>query len=69
MIRLWPEEFAWKKPPYEYEQRRLPFDILAGDPRIRRQLKEGRPPSETARLGRGRLDRFRRRTENYLIYV
>ena len=69
VIRLWPEEFAWKEPPYEYEQRRLPFDILSGDPRIRRQLEEGRPPSETARLGRGRLDRFRRRAENYFIYV
>ncbi len=69
IIRLWPEEFAWKEPPYEYEQRRLPFDILSGDPRIRRRLEEGSPTSETARLGKGRLDSFRRRAENYLIYV
>jgi uncharacterized protein YbbC (DUF1343 family) len=68
VVRLWPEDFAWKEPPYEYERRRLPFDILSGDPRIRNRLEEGRPPAETARLGRNLLDRFRHRAENYFIY-
>ena len=26
----WPREFAWKQPPYEYEEVKLPIDILAG---------------------------------------
>ncbi|NNC90431.1 MAG: DUF1343 domain-containing protein [Akkermansiaceae bacterium] len=29
---LWPEEFAWKQPPYEYEYEKLPIEILAGGP-------------------------------------
>ncbi len=27
---LWPDDFAWKQPPYEYETEKLPIDILAG---------------------------------------
>lgn len=30
--RLWPEHFAWKKPPYEYEYEKLPIEILTGGP-------------------------------------
>ncbi|NIP93290.1 MAG: DUF1343 domain-containing protein, partial [Akkermansiaceae bacterium] len=36
IIRLvreqWPEQFAWKEPPYEYEYEKLPIEILAGGP-------------------------------------
>jgi uncharacterized protein YbbC (DUF1343 family) len=30
--RLYPEKFAWKQPPYEYEQEKLPIQILLGGP-------------------------------------
>ncbi len=30
---LYPEQFAWRQPPYEYETVRLPFDLLTGDER------------------------------------
>ncbi len=30
--KLYPNFFAWKKPPYEYEYRRLPIEILLGGP-------------------------------------
>lgn len=41
---LWPEYFAWKRPPYEYEQEKLPIDILAGGTRWREQLEAGLTP-------------------------
>lgn len=41
---LWPEHFAWKRPPYEYEQEKLPIDILAGGTRWREQLEAGLTP-------------------------
>jgi uncharacterized protein YbbC (DUF1343 family) len=28
--RLYPEQFAWKPPPYEYETKKLPIEILLG---------------------------------------
>ena len=27
---LYPEQFAWRQPPYEYENERLPIDLLPG---------------------------------------
>jgi uncharacterized protein YbbC (DUF1343 family) len=41
---MWPEGFAWKQPPYEYEQTKLPIDILAGGTRWREQLEAGLSP-------------------------
>ena len=40
----WPEHFAWKRPPYEYETQKLPIDILAGGTRWREQLEAGLTP-------------------------
>jgi uncharacterized protein YbbC (DUF1343 family) len=36
-------QFAFKNPPYEYEQIKMPFDILAGDDQLRIALKEKTP--------------------------
>jgi uncharacterized protein YbbC (DUF1343 family) len=30
--RLYPENFAWKQPPYEYEYKKLPIQVLLGGP-------------------------------------
>ena len=30
--RRWPAEFSWKRPPYEYEEEKLPIEILTGGP-------------------------------------
>jgi uncharacterized protein YbbC (DUF1343 family) len=32
--KLYPESFAWKQPPYEYEQEKLPIQILLGGPAV-----------------------------------
>ena len=41
---LWPENFGWKQPPYEYETEKLPIDILAGGESWREQLEAGLSP-------------------------
>ena len=46
--RLWPDEFRWRPPPYEYEQERLPIDILAGSPQLREGIEAGRPAADLA---------------------
>ena len=30
--RSYPDQFAWKQPPYEYETNKLPIEILLGGP-------------------------------------
>src|SRR5213592_4025448 len=66
--RLRPRRFAWKRPPYEFERRRLPIDILLGTDRIRRALERGRPLREIERSWTADLARWRRRRERVLAY-
>jgi uncharacterized protein YbbC (DUF1343 family) len=37
--RLAPGLFEWRPPPYEYEHDKMPIDILAGSPALRRQIE------------------------------
>jgi uncharacterized protein YbbC (DUF1343 family) len=39
---LYPDDFKWKEPPYEYETKKLPIDILAGTDRLRRDIENGK---------------------------
>jgi uncharacterized protein YbbC (DUF1343 family) len=41
---LWPDGFAWKQPPYEYEIEKLPIDILAGGDAWRAGVEAGLSP-------------------------
>ena len=38
---LYPEQFRWKEPPYEYETKKMPIDILAGTDRLRKDIEKG----------------------------
>ena len=38
-----PSRFAWRQPPYEYEQHKLPIDILAGSDTLRWQIESDTP--------------------------
>jgi len=48
MRELWPRKFAWKKPPYEYEKKKMPIDILAGSDEFRKGIDHGMPLSQMA---------------------
>lgn len=38
---LYPEDFSWRQPPYEYETEKLPIDILAGTDKLRKEIEKG----------------------------
>ncbi len=38
---LYNSEFEWKNPPYEYEEKKMPLDILAGTDRLRNDIEAG----------------------------
>ena len=40
---LWPQQFAWRQPPYEYETVQQPIDILAGSAAVREFVDGERP--------------------------
>lgn len=43
---LWPDDFAWRQPPYEYETVKLPIDILGGGPQWRALVEAGASPAQ-----------------------
>ncbi len=63
-----PATFAWRKPPYEYEQEKEPFDILAGSAVLRTQIEQGVPVTEIAASWRADEAAFARLRQTYLLY-
>jgi uncharacterized protein YbbC (DUF1343 family) len=41
LLQLYPDEFAYKEPPYEYEFERLPMDMILGSQQLRLDLERG----------------------------
>ena len=62
------EPFAWREPPYEYEHRRAPIDILAGTDALRRDLDAGRPAAEIAAGWDAGISRFKETRRPFLLY-
>jgi uncharacterized protein YbbC (DUF1343 family) len=66
---LYPEEFAWKEPPYEYEDVKLPIDILAGTERMRKGIEKGEELEHMEQWWNEQCRAFQRKTRRiYLIY-
>jgi uncharacterized protein YbbC (DUF1343 family) len=66
--RLAPRVFRWRRPPYEFEHRRLPIDILLGTDRVRRALERGQSLGGIERSWQDDLARWRRRRASVLLY-
>jgi hypothetical protein len=67
--RLWPNDFAWLPPPYEYEREKTPIDILFGSPLLRQRLSENEVSDATIK-GLAALDEaaWWRRVQPILLY-
>src|SRR2546422_2012318 len=60
--------FAWRRPPYEFERRRLPIDILCGTDAIRRAIERGTSIAMIERSWRRDLTRWLGARAPYLAY-
>lgn len=63
-----PERFRWREPPYEYEQEKLPIDILAGSSELREQIEAGVQPEDIARSWQREVDTFQRIRARCVLY-
>ena len=66
--RLYPEQFDWRQPPYEYETERLPIDLLTGDAAIRAGLDGGRPLVELEASWQPDLQIFIETSRQFWLY-
>lgn len=67
-IRLYPDDFAWKSPPYEYEYEKMPFDILAGNAWLREMLEAQRPLAEMEARWKKEQNVFEKIRREFLLY-
>jgi uncharacterized protein YbbC (DUF1343 family) len=66
---LYPKDFAWKLPPYEYEETLLPIDILAGTPSVREGIEQGESIRGMERSWSDSLSDFERKIRRrFLVY-
>ena len=65
---LYPDEFRWKEPPYEYVYDRNPFDVIAGTSSIRRAIEEGTRVETLPEGWKPELDRFTQARADQLLY-
>lgn len=65
---IYPEQFAWRRPPYEYETERLPIDLLTGDMAIRSGLDECMSAAELEASWQKDLAEFMEIRREYLLY-
>ncbi len=64
----YPRDFAWKQPPYEYEEVKLPIDILAGTDRLRKDIETWKDLDEMEKWWKAETRVFEKIRKRYLIY-
>jgi uncharacterized protein YbbC (DUF1343 family) len=62
------EEFRWRKPPYEFEKEKMPFDILIGNSWIREAIEKNTPVDTIQKRWHPALNRFKDKRKDYLLY-
>lgn len=68
VFRLYPDDFKYKDPPYEYEYQKLPMDLIIGDGEIRAQIEKGISIRELEQNWQADLDRFTEQRSACLLY-
>ena len=62
------EAFEWKQPPYEYETRKLPIDLIIGDRNIRQRLEKMEPIDSLTESWQSALDEFKKISRRFHLY-
>lgn len=65
---LYPTEFRWKEPPYEYVYDRNPFDVIAGTSSIRESIEKGHSIEAMEESWKPDLEAFKQVRASYLLY-
>src|SRR5215813_1634832 len=65
---MYPEDFKWKDPPYEYEYDRNPFDVISGTSKVRESIEGGETLERIRASWQAPLAEFASLRANYLLY-
>jgi uncharacterized protein YbbC (DUF1343 family) len=65
---MYPDQFRWKVPPYEYVYDKNPFDVISGTAKIREAFEQGIEIHEIGESTKKPLAEFKELREPYLLY-
>ncbi len=65
---MYPEDFRWKEPPYEYVFDRNPFDVISGTTKTREAIERGSSLDSISEGWQHDLKLFKAVREQYLLY-
>ena len=68
VMGLWPAQFSWRPPPYEYEFEHLPIDIISGNEAIRKGLEQGMDLNKMEVCWTQELEGFIKRRQQHIFY-
>ncbi len=68
IMELYPDSFEWKSPPYEYEYKKMPIDIIMGDSSVRLHLEAGSGLTGLRERWLPELEEFRKWKYKYHLY-
>lgn len=65
---MYPNEFRWKEPPYEYVFDKNPFDVISGTDKIRKAFEQGQTLETIVQDWQPSLQEFLEVRQQYLLY-
>ena len=68
ILQLYPDEFQWKAPPYEYEYEKLPIDLILGGDHTRKALAGGATIAELQAEWQPDLEEFNELSRSFQLY-
>jgi uncharacterized protein YbbC (DUF1343 family) len=68
ILELHKEQFAWKKPPYEYEYDQMPIDLILGDSSLKIKIEKGADLLEIQERWVEELKDFLEWRKSYFVY-
>ena len=68
VIKHHKKDFEWKQPPYEYEKKRLPIDLIIGDDKIRSRLENMEPLESIKESWQTELNEFSEISRKFHLY-
>ena len=67
-LKLYPQDFKWIEPPYEYVSDKLPIDVIIGDSKVRMDLEQGRSVSDMEKEWQQELNKWIKIRSRFLLY-
>jgi uncharacterized protein YbbC (DUF1343 family) len=67
-ISLYPDQFSWRTPPYEYETEKMPIDLIIGDKSVRARVEKQEDIRCLEESWQEELNNFRETAQRYFLY-